>query len=139
MAAQTGSDFFKATQIGVGDLELRRKLDKATGRHLEHVAATRAEFPSFDAEREVARRIKEDTIARLDELLIQLKERLEANRFNVFVANDAKMARDYILELARRHGVKRAVKGKSMTTEEIELNPALQAAGIEPIETDLGE
>ncbi|HJU12082.1 MAG TPA: LutB/LldF family L-lactate oxidation iron-sulfur protein [Candidatus Binataceae bacterium] len=139
MTEQPGSDFFKATQNGVADLQLRRKLDKATGRHLEHVAAMRAEFPPFDTERDVARKIKQDTIARLDQLLIELKEHLEANGFHVFVASDAKMARDYILELARTRGVKRAVKGKSMTAEEIELNPALEQAGIEPIETDLGE
>jgi L-lactate dehydrogenase complex protein LldF len=139
MAMQIGSDFFRATQSGVADLELRRKLDNATGRHLDHVAAMRAEFLSFDAERGIARRIKEEAIAHLDELLVQLKERLEANGCRVFAAGDAKMARDYILELARARGVKRVVKGKSMTTEEIELNPALQQAGIEPIETDLGE
>jgi len=139
VAVQAGSDFFKATQVGVADLELRRKLDNATGRHLEHVAAVRAEFPSFDAERDIARRIKEEAIGRLDELLAQLKERLETNGCKVFVAGDAKTARGYILEVARARGVKRAVKGKSMTTEEIELNAALQQAGIEPIETDLGE
>jgi len=116
MASQISSDFFSATQTGVADLELRRKLENATGRHLEHVAAVRAEFPSFDEERDLARKIKQDAIGRLDELLIQLKERLEANGCRVFVAGDAKMARDYILELARARGVKRAVKGKSMTT-----------------------
>jgi L-lactate dehydrogenase complex protein LldF len=132
-------DFFETTRTRVADLELRRKLDNATGRHLEHVAAMRAEFPSFDAERDIARRIKQDAIGRLDELLVQLKERMEANGCRVFVAADARMARDYIVELARARGVKAAVKGKSMTTEEIELNPALEQAGIEPIETDLGE
>ena len=139
MAVQISRDFFDATRAQVADLELRRKLDNATGRHLEHVAAVRAEFPSFEAERDIARRIKQDAIGRLDELLIQLKEQLEANGCRVFVAGDAGMARDYILELARANRVKRAVKGKSMTTEEIELNPALEQAGIEPIETDLGE
>ena len=131
--------FFKATQAGVADVELRRKLDKATGRHHEQVDAVRAEFSSFNAERGHARRIKEEAIGRLDELLMQLQERLEANGCRVFAASDAKMARDYILEVARSRGVKLAVKGKSMTTEEIELNRALHAAGIEPIETDLGE
>ncbi|MBV8771049.1 MAG: iron-sulfur cluster-binding protein [Deltaproteobacteria bacterium] len=139
MAAYPNHNFFKATQARVADLELRRKLDNATGRHLEHLAAMRAEFPSFDAERDAARRIKQDAIGRLDELLIQLKERLEANGCKVFIAADAKMARDYIVELGRLRGVKRVVKGKSMTTEEIELNPALEQAGIAPIETDLGE
>ena len=89
----------------------------------------RAEFPSFDAERDIARTIKQDAVARLDQFLIQLKERLESNGCKVFVASDAKMAREYLLELARARGVRRAVKGKSMTTEEIELNPALEQAG----------
>jgi L-lactate dehydrogenase complex protein LldF len=132
-------DFFAATREGVADVELRRKLENSTGRHLEHVAATRAEFPSFDAERDIARRIKENAISRLDQLLVQLKDRLEANGCKVFVASDDKEARGYIIDIARRHGVKRVVKGKSMTTEEIELNSALDHAGIEPIETDLGE
>jgi L-lactate utilization protein LutB len=72
-------DFFDATRAEVANLDLRRKLDDATGRHLEHVAAMRAELPSFDAERDTARKIKQDAVARLDQLLIQLKERLESN------------------------------------------------------------
>ncbi len=57
----------------------------------------------------------------------------------MFFAEDAAQARDYILKVARDAGVTRVVKGKSMTTEEIALNPALEAAGIEAVETDLGE
>jgi L-lactate dehydrogenase complex protein LldF len=139
MAVNSHFDFFHASQRAISDLELRRKLDKATGRHLDHVAEMRAEFPRFDAERDIARKIKQEAIGRLDELLIELKERLEVNGCKVFVAADAKMARDYIVELARAHEVRRAVKGKSMTTEEIELNPALEQAGVEVLETDLGE
>jgi L-lactate dehydrogenase complex protein LldF len=132
-------DFFAASGAAVDDFELRRKLENATGRHLHHVAEARAEFPAFDHERDIARQIKEAAISRLDELLIELKTRLEANGCQVFVAADAKEAREYILEVAKRCGAKKIVKGKSMTTEEIELNPALTAAGIEPVETDLGE
>jgi len=132
-------DFFTASQAAVADTGLRRKLENATGRHLEHVAATRAEFPPYDSERDTSRRIKEDAIARLDDLLIQLKENLEANGCRVFVAADAAEARKYIVDLARERGARRVVKGKSMATEEIELNAALAAAGCEVVETDLGE
>jgi len=62
-------DFFAASEAAVADTELRRKLENATGRHLEHVAATRAEFPPYEAERNASRRIKEHAIARLDDLL----------------------------------------------------------------------
>jgi L-lactate dehydrogenase complex protein LldF len=139
MSQTSPHDFFGASRAAVADLELRRKLENATGNHLHHVAQTRAEFPAYDTERDTARHIKETAIQHLDELLIELKNRLEANGCKVFIAADAAEARDYIVEVARRCGVRQVVKGKSMTTEEIELNPALTAAGIEPVETDLGE
>ncbi len=132
-------DFFAASEAAVADLQLRRKLENATGRHLDHVAATRAEFPAYEAERDASRRIKEDSIARLDDLLVQLKERLEANGCTVFVAANAAEARKYIVDLARERGARRVVKGKSMATEEIALNPALAEAGCDVVETDLGE
>ena len=135
----TAQDFFARSEAAVADTALRRKLENATGRHLEHVAATRAEFPAYDAERDASRRIKEQAIARIDELLVQLKQRLEARGCRVFVAADAAEARRYIVELARARGVRRVVKGKSMATEEIELNPALAEAGCDVVETDLGE
>jgi len=134
-----GQDFFAASEAAVADTQLRRKLENATGRHLDHVAATRAEFPAYDAERDASRRIKEDSIARLDDLLAQLKERLEANGCSVFVAADAAEARKYIVDLARERGARRVIKGKSMATEEIALNSALAEAGCQVVETDLGE
>ena len=57
----------------------------------------------------------------------------------VLRARDAAQARQLILDVAREHGVKTVVKAKSMTTEEIGLNPALVAAGLQVMETDLGE
>ena len=47
-------DFFAASEAAVADTQLRRKLENATGRHLEHVAATRAEFPAYEAERDAS-------------------------------------------------------------------------------------
>jgi L-lactate dehydrogenase complex protein LldF len=57
----------------------------------------------------------------------------------VHYATSAAEARDIVLEIARASGARMAVKTKSMATEEIELNEALEAAGIAPVETDLGE
>ena len=140
MASAPGSfDFFEASRAAVKDHELRRKLANASGRHLEHLAEVVADFPPYEAERDRAREIKADAIGRLDELLAQLKERLEAAGCKVFFAANAAEARDYVLGVARECGAKRVVKGKSMTSEEIDLNPAFEAAGIEAIETDLGE
>ncbi len=133
------ADFFEASRAGVADLELRRKLENASGRHLDHVDEARAEFPPFEAERDAARRIKEDTIAHLDQYLIELKTKLEENGCIVFFAADAAAAREYVLAVAKKNRVKHVVKGKSMTTEEIGLNNSLMRVGIEVTETDLGE
>ena len=139
MAASPKGDFFESSRAAVNDHELRRKLESASARHLDHFAQVKAEFPSYDAERDAAHRIKTDAIAHLDELLIELTTKLEARGCKVFFAEDAADARDYIVKLAKSKRAKNVVKGKSMTTEEIELNHALAGAGIDAIETDLGE
>jgi len=138
-ASFKAGDFFEASESGAADHELRRKLENASGRHLEHLARTKAEFSPYEDERAESRRIKEDAIGHLDELIVELTRKLEERGCRVFAASTAAEARDYIVGLARKSGAKRIVKGKSMTTEEIGLNPALEAAGMEVIETDLGE
>ncbi len=131
--------FYAAAARAAADRELNRKLENASTRHFEHLAVAVSEFAPYQSERDAARRIKEESIERLDELLAELKQRLEARGVKVFFAEDAAAARDYIVRVARQAGVRRVVKGKSMTTEEIGLNPALEQAGIEAVETDLGE
>src|SRR5258708_27080298 len=133
------ADFFESSTAAIGDHELRRKLENASARHLDHFAQVKAEFPPYDDERDVAHRIKTDAITHLDELLIELTSKLEARGCKVFFAEDAKQASDYIVALAKAKGAKNVVKGKSMTTEEIDLNDALAQAGIGAGETDLGE
>ncbi|HWN58313.1 MAG TPA: LUD domain-containing protein, partial [Methylomirabilota bacterium] len=139
MAASPKGDFFESSRAAVNDHELRRKLESASARHLDHFAQVKAEFPTYDDERDAAHRIKTDAIAHLDELLIELTTNLEQRGCKVFFAEDAADARDYIVKLAKSKRAKNVVKGKSMTTEEIELNHALAGAGIDAIETDLGE
>src|SRR5207249_3266531 len=57
----------------------------------------------------------------------------------VYESSSAKDAVQYIVELCRRHGAKLVAKGKSMVSEELFLNHALEAAGVRTVETDLGE
>ncbi len=89
--------------------------------------------------RERGRQIKHHTIENLDYYLGLLAERVEQNGGVVHFARDAKEAAAAVLEVARSHGVKHVTKGKSMVSEEMGLNHALEAAGIESVETDLGE
>ena len=98
-----------------------------------------AGYPLWEAWRRQARGAKTEAVARLDELLDDLERAVTAWGGRVLRARDAAQARQLILDVAREHGVKTVVKAKSMTTEEIGLNPALAAAGLQVMETDLGE
>jgi L-lactate dehydrogenase complex protein LldF len=138
-ASPKPTTFFESSEVGAADHELHRKLENASARHLDHFAHTKAEFAPYEDERSESRRIKENAIARLDELIVELTSKLEARGCTVFAASTIEEARDYIVNVARKAGVRRVVKGKSMTTEEIGLNPALEDAGMEVLETDLGE
>jgi L-lactate dehydrogenase complex protein LldF len=97
------------------------------------------EYPHWDEWRRQARTVKAEAVARLDDLLKTLEQSVTAWGGRVLWAHDAAAANRLILEVARQHGVHTVVKAKSMTTEEIGLNPALAAAGLQALETDLGE
>ncbi len=83
--------------------------------------------------------IRDAGIANIDVHLASLVTSVERNGGVVHWAGDAAEARQIILDIAQREGVKLVVKSKSMATEEIELNHALEGEGIEVAETDLGE
>ncbi|TMQ28470.1 MAG: iron-sulfur cluster-binding protein [Candidatus Rokuibacteriota bacterium] len=96
-------------------------------------------FPQGEALRDQARAIKEATLQRLDHWLEMLIDNVERRGGHVHYATGADEARRIVLDIARRTGARMAVKSKSMATEEIHLNDALEAAGVTPVETDLGE
>jgi len=93
----------------------------------------------FEGTRREARRLKEEALEHNPELLEQLIKTVEGYGGKVFLAKDAEAARTYIADLAVEKGVKTVVKSKSMVSEEVHLNTALEEEGIEVIETDLGE
>lgn len=98
-----------------------------------------AELPDGENLRRRGHAYREQSIARLDQLLADLAAAVRARGGQVFFARDAADANRYCVEIARKNRVRRAVKGKSMLAEEIGLNQALEGAGIEVTETDLGE
>ncbi|MBQ7422006.1 MAG: lactate utilization protein [Prevotella sp.] len=89
--------------------------------------------------REKASAIKRHTITHLDEYLEQFATNAEKNGVIVHWAEDAKDFNEIVYDILKTHHVKKIVKSKSMLTEECEMNPYLEAHGIEVIETDLGE
>ncbi len=98
-----------------------------------------SEYPVMDDMRDRARSIRLHTLSSLDSYLSEFAESVARVGGHVFFAGDADEAKGYITALAADRGVKKAVKSKSMVTEEIELNDALDAAGVDVVETDLGE
>ncbi len=96
-------------------------------------------LPNSDLVRQRARQIKDETLAHLHEHLETLEKSVQQRGGQVHWADDGEAACKIIVELIRQRNATRVVKSKSMTTEEIHLNPALESAGIEAVETDLGE
>jgi L-lactate dehydrogenase complex protein LldF len=97
------------------------------------------DFADSSATRERARRIKDATLADLDQHLSTLERSVLRLGGHVHWCDDAADARAAILGVLQRSGARKVVKSKSMTTEEIHLNPALAEAGIDTVETDFGE
>ena len=114
-------------------------VQQATNRFVSGRGARVAELSQWEELRQIASDIRLHTIANLDRYLIKLEASVQAAGGIVHWAATAEDARQIVLEIAKDHNVKLAVKSKSMATEEIELNKALQDAGIEALETDLGE
>jgi len=96
-------------------------------------------LPDYGALKDHARQIKEQSIANLPQLIVQLEKKVRERGGHVLVAAGAEEACWYVREVCERHGATLVVKGKSITTEEIRLNHVLEAAGIEVAESDLAE
>ncbi len=110
----------------------------ARGHYWGRVRASDA-FPQMEEMRDRARLIRAEILGKLDFYLDQFADSVESRGGSVFFAADAAEANDYIVRLAESEQVNRIVKVKSMVTEEMHLNDALEQAGIEVVETDLGE
>ena len=96
-------------------------------------------LPHGEALRAHGRIIRANAIARLDEHLQTFERNARANGSIVHWARDDAEAREIVLRIAQQNQVQRVIKSKSMLSEEIEINGALEAAGIDVLETDLGE
>ena len=137
--SKTASRRAKAARIRhLMETEGETVFETMTGKNRGYHELTR-DFERFEDLRTEARAIKEAAIADLPELIERVTESVEANGGSVYVAETPADANRYVAEVAQSAGAGSVVKSKSMTTEEIELNAALEAEGIEVWETDLGE
>ena len=132
-------DFLNAAGQALVDAPLQAALIRLTSTLLAGNRRGYAALADSSKLRDHAKQIKEHTLAHLDKYLEQLDASITKLGGKVHWASTAEDARRIVVEIANGAGCKRAVKSKSMTSEEIHLNPALQNAGIEVTETDFGE
>jgi L-lactate dehydrogenase complex protein LldF len=132
-------DFMGAAGQALEDPPLQAALVRLTGTLMAGNRRGYAALADSSQLRDHAKRIKEHTLAHLDRYLEQLEASVQRLGGHVHWAATAEDARAVVLDIARRAGCTRAVKSKSMTSEEVHLNAALEAAGVEVTETDFGE
>ena len=139
MTLAVTSPAFKANaRAAIADPQLQGVLRQGLG-FVDRRQAAIDRLPEFDALRDSARDIKDHTLAHLDLYLEAYEERVRAAGGHVHHAVTPEEARGVILDICRKAGAKTVTKGKTMIAEEIGLNDFLEANGVVPVETDLGE
>ncbi|MFM2206982.1 MAG: hypothetical protein RL213_957 [Bacteroidota bacterium] len=137
--ATASTQFLEDAESRVFDPEHRRKLAFNILQYDKKVEEGKHQYRDFDSARQRANFLKWRTIEQLDKHLIEFEANFIKRGGKVIWANDAQEAMREIVKILTAAGAKSVVKSKSMTTEEIHVNAGLTEAGIESVETDLGE
>ena len=123
----------------LGDVVLQGNLKQAKNRFVDARARAVKDLDNFEGTREFAQSIRDRVLDDLDVWLERFEAQATATGATVLWAKDGAEVCRHVVDIARRHHVKKVTKSKSMLSEEAGLNHALEAAGIQPVETDLGE
>jgi L-lactate dehydrogenase complex protein LldF len=135
----SNSEFRERIRTSLANEALQVALDANAERRVLGRARAFESIPDWRERRKRAHAIRADVIEHLDEYLAQFIAQTERNGVNVHCAKDAQEAIQIVLDLARQTSAQLVAKSKSMVSEEINLNHALEAEGIRVVETDLGE
>ena len=130
MSAVTSQNFKANAKAALADEQLQRAVRNAGGGFIERRREAAGRLPEFDALRDIARDIKNHTLAHLDLYLEAYEARVTAQGGHVHYAVDAAEARAIVLDICRKLGARTVTKGKSMVSEEIGLNAFLEANGL---------
>lgn len=133
------SDFTQRAPIALNDPTLRRNFRRAMDGLMSKRAAQFADPVAWAELRERGAMAKARAVARLPELLEQLEAKCTANGIHVYWAETTAQANAIVLGILQKAGAKKVIKGKSMVSEEMELNHFLEGHGIKAVESDLGE
>ena len=137
--SETSETFLAKSSIKAADLEHRRKINFNIGKYNAVVPQGKTQFDNVNLARERAKNIKWRAIETLDQQLEEFELNFTKRGGKVIWAENSAQAIEEILHICKQKNCKTVVKSKSMVTEEIHLNDALEKNGIESIETDLGE
>ncbi len=125
--------------VALADPKLRAAVASATSRADGNRLAVLESLADAESLKDLAAEIRDAVLSRLDVHLDMLAETWEHNGGRIFFAAGARDASDYVARLATDRGITSAIKSKSMVSEEIGLNETLESAGVDVVETDLGE
>jgi L-lactate dehydrogenase complex protein LldF len=137
--SESAQNFLKKSKLKAFDKEHRKTIKFNIGKYNMAFHRGLEQYADIETARLRAANIKHKAINDLDKYLIEFEQNFTNNGGKVIWANDTKEATGEILKILTERGVKKIIKSKSMTTEEIELNQFLEKNGIDPLETDLGE
>lgn len=131
--------FKKNARAALADGQLQKALGNVRTNFIAKRAAVADRLPEFEALRDQARDLRDHVLAHLDVYLEAYERKVLESGGHVHWARTAEEASRIIVDLAKSRGARSVAKGKSMVSEEIGLNAALERAGIKAVETDLGE
>ena len=131
--------FREIARIKLADGHIQEAIDSSTIRLYDHRREAWAAVSDIQALRQQGHEARLRVIDDLDRHVARFSEALEARGGHAFFARTAAEANAYVVDICRRAGATLAAKSKSMVSEEIRLNEALEAAGVKAVETDLGE
>jgi L-lactate dehydrogenase complex protein LldF len=137
---QVQSMFFKRNaSMKLDDPVLQRNMKAAKGKFVDGRAKAILEIDNWEDLRTGGAALRDRAIANLDAYLVEFERNATRRGAVVHWAETAEAACDILVGIARANGVKKITKSKSMVSEEINLNERLEAAGMQVVETDLGE
>ncbi|ERN55153.1 LutB/LldF family L-lactate oxidation iron-sulfur protein [Alkalihalophilus marmarensis] len=140
MAVKIGDPNFNTrVEKGLKNTFMRQAVTSAQERLKMAKSKAEDELGNWQEWRNIAEEIRTHTLENIDYYLHQLSENVSNNGGHVFFAETAEEANAYIKEVAQKKNAKKVIKSKSMVTEEISMNEALESVGCEVIESDLGE
>lgn len=135
----TSADFKQNARRLTADLRHRQLIQTALRKYEVVRDRSKSQFQDWQGARRAAAGVKWEAINHLDQYLNDFTSRLEARGTKIHWASAGYQARDIILGIIREHKARSIIKSKAMTSEEIHLNEALEEAGYQVVESDLGE